>query len=389
MLLKKINNVRQNFYLLNFPLASFYARLKNKFTRIKNSITSAINGTKNLEVISPGMEWAFYYKNTVMPTLNRAIFDKSAFVLIVSGSYGDVFLNLALLKAFHEKFQSNIKVLISPRWFSLTKRFNYHFVEYIFLKNENLYRYTLMLRQSSFALVKGYPYPLLPTLHPHIGEAVLSGRISDFEVKKLLLGLSMEDVMDFPAATTDKRRELDDLLKLKNCRPGHTLVISFERNSMPPMSIDLKIKIIEMIRTHLALDILINESQTFLDRNSFSEFFNSVNSINVPGDYPLEFIEAAGYYLGVSHGLSALLGTAECTAKMAIIVDITEDFVLNNGFLVSTREQNSIIVALHDHICKKNNFKEFYLRRNDIDPTINNLISYFKGDTFNERVILP
>ena len=232
-----------------------------------------------------------------------------------------------------------------------------------------------MLRQSSFALVRGYPYPLLPTLHPHMGEAVMSGRISDYEVKKLLLGLGKEDLMHVPAATVDKRCELDAMLKSKNCRPGHTLVISFERNSMPPMSIDLKTKIIEMMKTHLSLDILINESQTFSDRNSFSKFSNSGNSINVPGDYPLEFIEAAGYYLGVSHGLSALLGTMECTAKMAIIVDITEDFVLNNGFLVPTREQNSIMIALHDHIHNKNNFREFYLKRNDINPAINNLIS--------------
>jgi hypothetical protein len=384
MLLEKINNMRRNFHLLNNPLASYYARLKNKITRIKNSIASARNGTNDLEVTSPGMEWAYYYKNTVMPTLNRTIFDKSAFVLIVSGSYGDVFLNLALLKAFHEKFQSNIQVLISQRWFALAERFNYPFVEYILLKNENLYRYTLMLRQPSFALVKGHPYPLLPTLHPHMGEAVLSGRISDYEVKKLLLGLSKEDVMHIPAVTAHKLCELDEILLSKNCRPGHTLVISFERNSMPPMPFDVKAKIIEMMRTHLSLDILINESQTFLGREPVNLMLDKSPSINVPADYSLEFIERAGYYLGISHGLSALLGTMECTAKMAIIVDVTDDLVLNNGFLVPTREQNSIMVALHDHMHTKNNFKEFYLMRNDMNPAINNLISYFKGDAINE-----
>lgn len=373
----------RNFYLLNIPLASFYARLKNKIIRIRNKIASAFNGTNKLEVCSPGMEWAYYYKNVVMPTFGRTIFDKNAYILLLGGSYGDIFLNLALLKSFHEKFQSDIKVLISPRWFALTERFNYPFIEYIFLKNENLYRYTLMLRQSSFALVKGYPYPLLPTLHPHMGEAVLSGRISDYEVKKLLLGLSKDDVMHIPAVTTDKLCELDALLRSKNCRPGHTLVVSFERNSMPPMPYDVKAEIIEMMSAHLSLDILINESQTFSDRNSFSNFSNSAKSINVPGDYSLEFIEAAGYYLGLSHGLSALLGTMPCTAKMAIIVDITEDYVLNNNFLVPTREQNSIMNALHGHIHKKNNFKEFYFRRDNINPVIDNLISYFKDDNFN------
>jgi hypothetical protein len=318
-----------------------------------------------------------------MSKFSRPIFDKNAFILLMTGSYGDIFQNLALLHAFNKKNQSQIIVLISTRWRTLTKRFNYPFLEYIFLNNDHLYQYSLMRKQNSFALVKGYPYPLLPTLHPHLVEAIFTSRISDYEVKKLLLGLSKEDEMHIPPPTLEKREELVALLRSKNCRPGQTLIIALERNSMPAMSHDLKIEIIQILAHALNLDILINESQIPSELMLFNRSSYKVETIKVPGDYPIEFIEAAGYYLGLSHGLSALLGTEECTAKMAIIVDITEDYVWNNGFLVPTREQNSILVGLREHVCKTNDLNEFFLNTNNINPTINNLINYFRGRQFN------
>lgn len=378
MILKKFRIVRRNFYLLNIQSAGIYARIKNKLIRGFRSGLLFFNGTNKLEVTSPGMEWAYYYKNVVMPNFGRSIFDRNSYILLINGSFGDVFPNLALLKAFYEKYESNIEVLISTRWIELTERFNYPFVKYVLLENENLFRYTLMLRQASFALVKGYPYPLLPTLHPHMGEAVLSQRISDYEIKKLILGLPKGCKMDLPKLETERLANLKKIFSDLECTPGKTLIISLKRNSMPPIPKSTRVKIINFFEINSDLDIMVNDAETF-DRIGFdTEGLTRAKIIRIPCDCPIEMVNYAGLHLGISSGLGVILGTFPVQAKLAYLVDTTKTTVLNNNFETDSYAFNSVLNSCKDEIVKSNIIKEFIYTEDGIEKALEQVLQWVK-----------
>ena len=133
------------------------------------------------------MEWEAQYsarEGLIRHLESQALPD--SYVLLLTGSFGDIFPNLALLKSFHESTGKRITVVISNRWSLLASRFSFEFVKYVLFEGRaaGLIHQALLNSGRAFMRIPGYLYPLLPTLHPLVCDFILSGRVTDYEVKR-------------------------------------------------------------------------------------------------------------------------------------------------------------------------------------------------------------
>jgi hypothetical protein len=281
------------------------------------------------------MEWESYYKAFISPVaVVENQLDPQSYVLHLSGSYGDILPNLALFREFHDKYKMPISCVIPEVWRELTGRFGYPFVRYYFLNSEFdlVLRRSLVLRGHFFLREPGSVFPLLPTLHPFLGDIALSERTTDFEIKRVLLGLPPSSPFDIPPVDETRAAEIHDVLRKMGLERGNTVVISFNTNSNPTASPETQEYICDQL-VRSGFSLLINSHPG--SRGQTSDRLPGAR-FSIPPDCPFEVVEYCGAYLGSLHGLTNILGgMREVNAKLGCTEFTSAEPILNNNREIS------------------------------------------------------
>jgi hypothetical protein len=326
------------------------------------------------------MEWQAYANRfySTQQLINQ--FDHRTYFFLLGGSFGDLLPNLSLIREFILKNDAVVHVIIDSKWKKLCERFFFKNLNFIYINSEAQFRTALMQQNRIFSLLPGIIYPLLPTLHPNLGELAALGFISDTQIKKYLLKLDQNTNFTLPFINnnddTKLRYSFSETLLSINCRPGKTIVLSFENNSNPPLDVLYLELLLNCIKDNNDFDILFNTSSTFNTDSIYSEYYQKFPTIQIPQDYPLEFIETAGYHIGTTHGLSMIISIYPNNIKHCLLIDASSDFIINNGQKVKSRDWLSLEKYLNQDYLKSNNLTEIFIDINNIKNFVESIDSW-------------
>ncbi len=286
------------------------------------------------------MEWEGFFNShqDIVRSLERGV-DSNYYQLFVTGSYADVYPTLAFMKAYYEKIQTPISVLISSRWQLLANRFLYPFISYRFYEPhyEMYIRSSLQLQARPHVRRPGYLFCTLPTVHPYISDFVLSDRVTDLECRRLMLGLDVGTPLDHPPLSESRRSEINQLIANAGIIKNRSVIIAFETNSndAPPESIQ---RCIDSEVRALKFVSLVNSAATSAapPKGKNADGIGT-KTIEIPCDAPCEIVEEAGFYIGAPHGLTVILSIFGTNAKLANVPAVATGSVLNNNRLIDAR----------------------------------------------------
>lgn len=278
------------------------------------------------------------------------MFDSDTYIFFVCGSYGDVLPNLALLNSFSKKNKECIGIVINERWAPLFKRFDGFNVKTIKIneKDDNRLRMALLSANVRFFREKGVVFPLLIVMHPWLTELILNQHVSDFEVKRALLGLPKGELIDYGFITEERGLEIESYLASKGVVKGKSVILSFSTNSNDTPSFECQKLIINLVK-ELGFTPVLNVAKTSdaWEKGKVIKA-DSVVEIEVPCDAPFETIEYAGYHIGSMHGLTAILGSRKTDAKLATTIYTSNVKVENIGRLIESNSLNLERLLAHD-----------------------------------------
>jgi hypothetical protein len=205
-------------------------------------------------------------------------------------------------------------------------------------QQESVIRRGLSLLGRPFLRRPGLVFPLLPTLHPWIGELALTERVSDFEVKRALLGLPFADTFEIPPLTPSRHAEIESMLNSGIVRENRTVLLSFSTNSNPTAPNSVQEAIARAVIDSEFVPVF-NSAKTFGSRSYRGENISNSDyaTIEVPCDAPFECVEFCGGYIGSPHGLSHMLfGMRPLSSILACTGYSANRPLLNNGITISS-----------------------------------------------------
>jgi hypothetical protein len=297
------------------------------------------------------MEWKQYFKLKEQISDLENGMPRNKFILFITGSFGDVYPTLALLSEFCRLNVNGAHVLIDKKYSLLCDRFNYPGISYAILESESQLRQSLSLFRSVHALIPGKIYPTLPTLHPLIGEASLSQRITDHETKRLILGLPVGAPYKWGSVSEVRLKYANNILEQNNLRCGRTIIISYKNQSNSKVNPKIIKDFVDRAKK-LNFDVALNNAGP----GNESDEIDNCSRISVPPDLVVELHELAGYSITSVSGLSLVLFTQPHSAK-----------VCSFGYYknINTNAPESILKATHytensnnPDICRLNDLYE-------------------------------
>lgn len=312
------------------------------------------------------IEWEIFFNHFNLSRINTQELNPKALHLLICGSFGDVFPNVTLLNEVVKIHKKPVIALIHERWLPLTKRFQYEGVTFVYIKDEQAFKYSLMSEGRQYIFREGWLYPLLPTMHPLICDFVYDGYITDFELKKVILKLPRQTKFTLPKLPEWRFIELHRLFELTGCRAGRTCIFSFENNSNPSLPSEVLINAVRILKKN-DIDIALNVASTYDKKSWVPDELSEIPKLKVPSDAPNEFVAIAGGHLGGPNGLTLILANFETDAKVGMVVDCTEDEIINNGR--SVRPDSFLLYSKTSpqDVCTKNDFTEFVYKGQDFD----------------------
>jgi hypothetical protein len=276
------------------------------------------------------VEWELFFKYFNAAKISTQNLNMSALHIFISGSYGDVFPNLALLHNVRKYHSNEVIVLIDEKWASLSYRFAQDGISFVSIGNEQAFKNSLMSEGRQYFLMPGWIYPVLPTLHPFLSDLQLDGYITDFEMKRAILRLPKEAKFELPEITNKRYLEIKKSLESAGCDLGNTCILSFENNSNPTISQNIIIELANML-IQKGITVALNVASTFNNKKWVPEALRNLPKISIPSDYPNEFVSLAGGHIGGLNGLSLILANFKTKAKIAVVADCTNPTITING----------------------------------------------------------
>lgn len=298
------------------------------------------------------MEWNDLYKACVGYTYElEKQMPRDKYIFYISGSYGDILPNLALLSSFYEKNKTPIIVLIKKQWKLLADRFNYPFVDYLIIEDQTEVRLRLSICNIGRPLLRepGLVFPLLPTLHPLMAEFCRSERVTDYEMRRGLLGLKVGTKFNVPSLTTQRAVEINRILSNLGVHAGRTICLSFLTNANDTPPDWVQALIYETFRDS-GFDCILNVSETFPGAQPSKTFLPAAaKTVEIPCDCPFEFIEYFGGFVGALNGLTLMLAGVRKVSSHLAYTDIqSEAALLSDEVNNSTNEPRINRVLRHD-----------------------------------------
>lgn len=319
------------------------------------------------------IEWLNFKKESARLSNIRDIalgVNDTPYILLFSGSYGDVYLSFALLAAFEKYHGERPVVICSERYKLLALRFS-KFCKNILLVPDAQALHPLIMKESkNLALLKGEIYPTLPTLHPLLVEAHLYMGLHDHDIRRLIMGLPQAAEFDNHALNEERLREVRHMFDKHGCKIGRTVVISPESNTHSRMSQNLLHSVVAKVAEY-GFDVLINVASSFSNEVTTHGLVSPERHIQIPADAPVEYTEFAGYHICGWNGLSASILTKFSHSLRSLI-------------LVNTDTDGNVPSAMGS-LSKSYYDPKLYLGPHQ-NPS-NFAIDFFCGDNYNTAIL--
>jgi hypothetical protein len=314
------------------------------------------------------VEWELFDEHFKSALYLSRKLDSEAFIFLIVGSYGDVFVNCSLLEraAIHHK--RKIVALIDKRWSLIALRFSSESVNFILLDNEQQVKNSLMCQGQQYRFKPGFIYPLLSTMHPLLDQFWFNFYATDFEIKKLLLRLPKETSNKIPNIDYLRLAEIKKIFAETGARIGKTCILSFQSNSSPQLPSGVVASIVKIFNKN-NIDVLLNAAHTF-NQDWIPSEISDIPRVKVPSDAPIEFIELAGYHIGTAHGLTQILANYPTKAKLALIADLSKEFTINNGAELKSEKVLLFGKSAPNDINSSNDYTEFPFTSSNLDTLL-------------------
>ena len=262
------------------------------------------------------MEWKVHnIGKEVLERLCAQIGNADA-ILLLDGSLGDVYPNAALIAGFKEHHKlASVVVVVDPKYQSFGLRFASPGVRYVYLADAWKVRAHLAKFSMPYTWGPCRLYPLLPTLHPLISEACLSRRISDPEVKRLILGLPIGFPFRWGKPIESEIHDLRSRVRELAPTAKPTLLIcplNFSNIRLPLRYLES----ITLIARDCGFHAFINCSE---DREYLGSFDPLVSRIKIPACSLVEAAEGFSKVITVNSGVSYILSLQPNRADKLIL----------------------------------------------------------------------
>jgi hypothetical protein len=310
------------------------------------------------------VEWEVFFKYFNSTRISTQSLDPNAFQILISGSYGDIFPNFALLKEVAKHHSRKVIAVVDEKWSSLLPRFANNDITYITIQNEQAFKQSLMSEGRPYVFMPGWVYPVLPTMHPFLTDLQLEGYITDFEMKKAILHLPRETKFVLPMVSSDRILELKFAIESAGCILGKTCILSFENNSNPAISEKIIEELVNILKGK-GIHVALNVASTFNTKNWVPDSLSKLPKLRVPADAPNEFIELAGAHVGSFNGLSLILANFRTKAKVAVVTDCTSPTITIFGRQVQSEWWLNPSRISPQDICSENDYSELTYKTYD------------------------
>jgi hypothetical protein len=310
------------------------------------------------------------YKNIV------EIFGRDSYIIYVSGSFGDIYLNLSLMSDFRKMIVGDIGLILPDRYSEMYKYFDLRGLKILVL-NPNDFNFLNTLVRSNmhngYYIKKGMIYPTLPSFHRMIIEFYNTGRIKGYDLYTGILNLPIDS--SFKNLTlTGPENELAKLHIVNNgCRLGKTFVVSHYNNSHINQDINFWSNICHML-VESGYDVLVNS--TPLHIKGESPLLSNYPKTTLPPHLCLQIIKEAGFSISGTNGLCTLLSVFGQNVKTIQIINEYINQNEHNSFS-SPYHKNSCSHLLNYEACiNKSNWLEISIDDNLLEDKIKNFIKY-------------
>ena len=262
------------------------------------------------------MEWQSYHKrNRAITSFERRLTSDNL-ILFVCGSFGDIMGVLLLLRSFVAYHDLAITLLIDKKYVSLTRRFQQERVTFVLVESEQSLRILLQSSRERYALLPGEIYPTLPTLHPLVGEAVLSRRLTVVEGWRLVLRLPAKAKLYLPLLDPQNESALQSLSRNINSGNRRTLCFFIGSQSNTELPDQLLERVILSFLS-IGYDVFINETGVYDQRlNHFRTM--TVNFLRIDPAFLLEASELFTAVITPVSGVSALFSMIPHNSRVVI-----------------------------------------------------------------------
>lgn len=289
-------------------------------------------------------------------------FSKDDLIILLSGSYGDVYPPLALFHSLVKVHARHVNVILNEKYRSLAIRFAQEGVSFFFTERDVELRQSICLIRPQFGLERGKIFPALPTLFPFLAEASLSQRITTFmELYRLLFELPKESPLKWHGENIDQIRQEARLFFTKQNLPEkETLIVSLVTHSQKPLAHDLQERVLQELSRRFF--VVIN---TATDKpKALPPFYSLYKNVHVPAYIPTEFAELAGRTLVGYSGLAYILAVQPHNAN---VLCLEKKFNVNLNIPTAIVETLPISISAGPDFSNSNNFREILFLDHETD----------------------
>ena len=259
------------------------------------------------------MEWVNYHRTERGLRDLESKLPPDCLLPFITGSFGDVYGVLALIEKVVEKKECSVHALIDKSYALLATRYSGDRISFSLIDSEQQLRNYLQTYRSRFAFIPGEIYPTLPTVHPLIGEAVLTRRITVTEAWRLILGLPRGESFSQGKIGEDRIKALNLVKAGLNGQKNVLLFPSAQSNT--PLSIPLLSFIVESL-TKSGWSVYLNTRGAGRDGLLDSK---CLNYIDVPPDLLIEISESFNLVISAPSGVSAILSMIPNQSRVRIL----------------------------------------------------------------------
>jgi hypothetical protein len=245
---------------------------------------------------------------------------RNQYILLLTGSLGDLVPNFFLVEDFARLRNERVVVLTYQSMMSFATRLDSELVDLRFFKDEDSGQFHNMLYATGcfFTLEHGRIFPLLLTLHPYIAEATITGRMMDYEAKRLLLGLEYGHPLSFRYDEKVTKQSQENFSFVKKFR--HSIVISpvaHTNQGLSPVFVKALVK--ELKDVCIILNLAGANQKLESDFFAFTSGANNVRYCNLGAGEVFEVVKFIGAHIGPLNGLTGLLILFDDTSKHVVL----------------------------------------------------------------------
>jgi hypothetical protein len=251
------------------------------------------------------------------------LIDKSKYHVMINGSYGDIFLFLAMFRTFMDQVEESVVFYSLPRWNPLIQRYFPNNCEIENLEyHQALDIATSASTSNSFGkLEKGKLFQSVITCHPNLPELYLKGYLTPQQINRFLLGMNENQRITLPPNRNDfvtaARKLLSPEYHKSTLEGRCSVIVSFTNNTTLEIPIEFRRKIInELLKQNCY--VVNNVAAPAYGASPRTEKYAGVQEISVPPESACELLDQFDIFISGTNGLVdiARLGTQSVLTVM-------------------------------------------------------------------------